>query len=39
MKPRVEVESLSKLYRLGSIGATSVRDTLERLSSRFRREC
>ena len=29
MKPRVEVESLSKLYRLGSIGATSVRDTLE----------
>jgi lipopolysaccharide transport system ATP-binding protein len=36
MKPRVEVESLSKLYRLGSIGATSVRDTLERISSRFR---
>ena len=37
MKPRVEVESLSKLYRLGSIGATSVRDTLERLSARFLR--
>ncbi len=37
MKPRVEVESLSKLYRLGSIGATSLRDSLERLTSRFRR--
>jgi lipopolysaccharide transport system ATP-binding protein len=37
MKPRVEVESLSKLYRLGSIGATTVRDTLERITSRFRR--
>jgi lipopolysaccharide transport system ATP-binding protein len=37
MKPRVEVESLSKLYRLGTIGATSLRDTFERLSSRFRR--
>ena len=37
MKPRVEVESLSKLYRLGSIGATSVRDTLERIAARFRR--
>ncbi len=36
MKPRVEVESLSKLYRLGSIGATSLRDTLERITSRFR---
>ncbi len=36
MKPRVEVESLSKLYRLGSIGATSLRDSLERLTSRFR---
>ncbi len=36
MKPRVEVESLSKLYRLGSIGATSMRDTLERISSRLR---
>ena len=37
MKPRVEVESLSKLYRLGSIGTTSLRDTLDRLSSRLRR--
>ena len=37
MKPRVEVESLSKLYRIGSIGATSLRDTIERISSRFRR--
>ncbi len=37
MKPRVEVESLSKLFRLGSIGATSLRDTLERITSRFRR--
>ncbi len=37
MKPRVEVQSLSKLYRLGSIGATSLRDTLERVTSRFRR--
>ena len=37
MKPRVEVESLSKLYRLGSIGATSLRDSLERLTSRLRR--
>ena len=37
MKPRVEVESLSKLYRLGSIGTTSLRDSLERLTARFRR--
>ena len=37
MKPRVEVESLSKLYRLGSIGTTSLRDTLDRITSRFRR--
>ncbi len=29
MKPVVEVENLSKLYRLGSIGATSVRDSIE----------
>lgn len=35
MKPRVEVESLSKLYRLGSIGATSLRDTVERIAARF----
>ena len=37
MKPRVEVESLSKLYRLGSIGATSLRDTFARIASRFSR--
>jgi lipopolysaccharide transport system ATP-binding protein len=37
MKPLVEVQNLSKLYRLGSIGATSVRDTFERIASRFRR--
>ncbi len=37
MKPRVEVESLSKLYRLGSIGATSLRDTFGRIAARFRR--
>jgi lipopolysaccharide transport system ATP-binding protein len=36
MKPVVEVQNLSKLYRLGSIGATSVRDTLERLAHRIR---
>lgn len=33
MKPVVEVENLSKLYRLGSIGATSLRETLERFTS------
>jgi len=37
MNPLVEVQSLSKLYRLGSIGATSMRDTVERIASRFRR--
>jgi lipopolysaccharide transport system ATP-binding protein len=31
MKPIVEVENLSKLYRLGSIGATSLRESLETL--------
>ena len=31
MKPVVEVENLSKLYRLGSIGASSVRESLEKL--------
>ena len=36
MKPVVEVQNLSKLYRLGSIGATSVRDSIERLTARFR---
>jgi lipopolysaccharide transport system ATP-binding protein len=35
MKPVVEVENLSKLYRLGAIGASSVRETLERA---FRRK-
>jgi len=34
MKPVVEVENLSKLYRLGAIGASSVRESLEKL---FRR--
>jgi lipopolysaccharide transport system ATP-binding protein len=37
MKPIVEVENLSKLYRLGAIGASSVRDSLEALFSRKRR--
>lgn len=36
MKPLVEVQNLSKLYRLGSIGATSLRDSLDRLASRLR---
>lgn len=36
MKPIVEVHGLSKQYRLGSIGATSLRDSLERLASRLR---
>lgn len=36
MKPIVEVHNLSKLYRLGSIGATSLRDTFERFTSKFR---
>ena len=36
MKPVVEVQNLSKLYRLGSIGTTSVRDSIERLAARFR---
>src|SRR5687767_8578269 len=35
MKPVVEVENLSKLYRLGSLGSTSVRQTLENF---FRRK-
>ena len=34
MKPIVEVENLSKLYQLGSIGASSLRETLERWRSR-----
>ncbi|MGV3533759.1 MAG: ABC transporter ATP-binding protein [Chthoniobacteraceae bacterium] len=36
MKPVVEVENLSKLYRLGSIGASSLRETLERWRARGR---
>ncbi len=36
MKPIVEVENLSKLYRLGSIGASSLRESLERLRGRKR---
>ncbi len=31
MKPVVEVEKLSKLYRLGAIGATSLRESLDSL--------
>jgi lipopolysaccharide transport system ATP-binding protein len=31
MKPIVEIENLSKLYRLGAIGASSVRESLELL--------
>ena len=36
MKPVVEVENLSKLYRLGAIGATSVRESLEKILGRKR---
>ena len=31
MKPVVEVQNLSKLFHLGSIGATSLRDSMERV--------
>ncbi len=34
MKPVVEVQRLSKLYRLGSTGATSLRETLDKLLRR-----
>jgi lipopolysaccharide transport system ATP-binding protein len=34
MKPVVEVQNLSKLFHLGSIGATSLRDSMERLFGR-----
>jgi lipopolysaccharide transport system ATP-binding protein len=34
MKPIVEVENLSKLYRLGTIGASSVRESLDRFFGR-----
>ena len=36
MKPVVEVENLSKLYKLGAIGATSLRESLEKLLGRKR---
>jgi lipopolysaccharide transport system ATP-binding protein len=36
LKPIVEVQNLSKLYRLGSIGATSLRDTFERIAAKLR---
>ncbi|HZJ13565.1 MAG TPA: ABC transporter ATP-binding protein, partial [Chthoniobacteraceae bacterium] len=35
MKPIVEVRDLSKLYRLGAIGATSLREALGRWFTRF----
>ena len=34
MKPVVEVQNLSKLFQLGSIGATSLRDTFSRILSK-----
>jgi lipopolysaccharide transport system ATP-binding protein len=34
----VSVENLSKRYRLGQIGATSLRDSFERFFHRLRRE-
>ncbi len=36
MKPIVEVQHLSKLYRLGSIGARSLRETVDRIAAKFR---
>jgi len=36
MKPIIEVENLSKLYRLGVIGTTTLRDSLERWWYRIR---
>jgi lipopolysaccharide transport system ATP-binding protein len=35
-KPIIEVKNLSKLYTLGSIGASSVRDSIERAWARLR---
>src|SRR5438874_2524 len=35
-KPIIEVKDLSKLYTLGSIGASSVRDSIERVWARVR---
>ncbi len=37
-KPIVEVRNISKLYRIGSIGPTSLRETAEHLFSRFGRK-
>ncbi|MGC3988620.1 MAG: hypothetical protein QM796_02825 [Chthoniobacteraceae bacterium] len=36
MKPVVEVQNLSKLYRLGDIGASSLRESLETFWGRLR---
>jgi len=36
-KPIIEVEGLSKLYTLGSIGATTLRDTAEMIMAKVRR--
>ena len=38
MKPIIEVESLGKRYRLGRIGAGSLRDELENTWRRLRGE-
>ena len=38
MKPVVEVQNLSKLFHLGSIGATSLRDSMERVADVHKRE-
>ncbi len=37
-KPIIEVENLSKLYKLGTIGANSVRESLETLWAMIRRQ-
>ena len=37
-KPIIEVQSLSKLYTLGSIGATSLRESVEMLWAKVRRQ-
>ncbi|MBI3921208.1 MAG: hypothetical protein HY318_07305 [Armatimonadetes bacterium] len=36
-KPIIEVHDLSKLYRLGVIGATTLRDSFDRWLTRLRR--
>jgi lipopolysaccharide transport system ATP-binding protein len=38
MKPVVEVQRLSKLYRLGGVGGKSLRDSFDRLTSRLRND-